>query len=210
MALLNWLGQQSIALRLGRLPRAANGMATSVVLLCVMSFLVFGGRAAAQGAEYDEYEVKGAFLYKFTKFVACQEPLDTTDPPRETYVIGILGKDPFGHSLDQTVAGRKVGDKPIEVKRASKPEDLDTCDLVFIAKSEESRIRELAAHFAERRILTVGDADDFAKQGGMIHLEKAGARIQIQVNLEVAERAKLKISSELLKVAAIVKTSSAP
>jgi len=60
-----------------------------------------------------EYEVKAAFLYNFAKFVKWPED----EPMGPTFVIAVLGKDPFGEILDRTLAGKTVLDKKVEIRR---------------------------------------------------------------------------------------------
>ncbi len=55
-----------------------------------------------------------------------------------------------------------------------------------------------------RGVLTVGETDSFAKQRGMVGLVKKGNQIQIQINLEAARDAGIKISSRLMSVATLI------
>ncbi|HET6899288.1 MAG TPA: YfiR family protein, partial [Vicinamibacteria bacterium] len=48
-----------------------------------------------------EYEVKAAFLYNFARFV--EWPPDTFHDGETPFVIAVLGHDPFGSVLDDTV-----------------------------------------------------------------------------------------------------------
>ena len=54
-------------------------------------------------------------------------------------------------------------------------------------------------------VLTVSDIDRFARRGGVIGLVLEGDRIRFEVNLKAAERAQLRLSSDLLKLASIVR-----
>jgi len=65
-----------------------------------------------------EFEVKAAFLYNFARFV--EWPAETGHDPGTPFVIAILGHDPFGAVLDETVAGKTVGGRPIEVRRVAR------------------------------------------------------------------------------------------
>jgi hypothetical protein len=53
-------------------------------------------------------------------------------------------------------------------------------------------------------ILTVGDVDDFAAQGGIIELDVQNNRIKLLVNLQAANQAQLRVSSKLLRKSQIV------
>jgi hypothetical protein len=55
-----------------------------------------------------------------------------------------------------------------------------------------------------RNILTISDMDQFAAGGGMIGMLQIQDKIQLEINLESAQQTRLKISSQLLKLARIV------
>jgi len=154
-----------------------------------------------QGQRASEYQLKAVFLFNFAQFVdwqpaAAQTPL----------LIGILGDDPFGSFLDATVRGERVGMRPIEIRRYRQLADLDTCNILFISRSENDQVEEILAAVQHRPILTVSDGDDFAKRGGMIQFVNDKNRIRLRVNLEAAQAANVTISSKLLRVAEIVRT----
>jgi hypothetical protein len=154
-----------------------------------------------QGQRASEYQLKAVFLFNFAQFVdwqpaAAQTPL----------LIGILGDDPFGSFLDATVRGERVGVRPIEIRRSRQLADIDTCNILFISRSENDRVEEILAAVQNRPILTVSDGDDFAKRGGMIQFVNDKNRIRLRVNLEAAQAANVTISSKLLRVAEIVRT----
>jgi len=53
--------------------------------------------------------------------------------------------------------------------------------------------------------LTVGEADDFTVNGGVINFKLKDARVRIEIDAAAAERAKLRISSKLLSLAEIAR-----
>jgi hypothetical protein len=53
-------------------------------------------------------------------------------------------------------------------------------------------------------VLTVGETEDFAEDGGMIAFLVEENKIRFEINLEAADKAKLKISSKLLALAKTV------
>ena len=54
-------------------------------------------------------------------------------------------------------------------------------------------------------VLTVSDMEGFAQQGGVINLVIRNQRLGFEINEDAAQRANLKISSKLLKLAKVVK-----
>ena len=64
---------------------------------------------------------------------------------------------------------------------------------------------EILQHVQGRPILTVGDSEGFCEAGGVINLVRKERHVQFQINSDAARRAGLKISSQLLKLATIVR-----
>jgi hypothetical protein len=54
-------------------------------------------------------------------------------------------------------------------------------------------------------VLTVGETETFASEGGVVNFRIEAGSVRIQVNVDAAEQAKLRISSKLLSLAQIVK-----
>jgi len=156
-------------------------------------------RAEPQGVE--EYKVKAAFLYNFTKFV--EWPDSAFRDPSAPFVVAVLGDDPFGDALD-VLKGKTAQGRPIVVRRAASLDALGRFHLLFVATSEKSRLESVLPAAEAMHALTVGDAPGFRSQGGVIQLVRDGDRIGFEVNPDASRRAGLKISSKLLGLARAV------
>lgn len=170
------------ALALGAETRPAAGMATP----------------PPQAAEH---EVKAAFLYHFAHLVDWPDAAGATGP----LVIGVVGRDPFGPALDQ-LKEKAVRARPIEVKRFATPAELDPrlVHVLFVAGDADTIERALAV-VGGAPVLTVGEAERFAERGGMIGFRVTPeGRVGFDINLRRAERAGLRLRSQLLKLARIV------
>ncbi len=167
-------------------------------MLCVC--LLLAGSLHAQSNAAREYKVKAVFLFNFTQFV--EWPASAFNSPTSPFVIGILGDDPFGNFIDETVSGEKIGGHQLIVQRYHELKDVKNCHILFINSNDPDRIKEFIAT-GPRTILTVSDADNFMKMGGMIRLFTESSKIRLQINPEAAKTADLSISSKLLRVADI-------
>jgi hypothetical protein len=160
---------------------------------------------ASQGTRADsvsDREVKAAMLYNFTKFVEWPggPPSDGAKP----LTICVVGRDPFGSVLEQAVADRTVNGKPVRVAR-SQPGETKGCQIVFLSSSESNRVGEMLDALTQTGVLTVSDIEGFAREGGVIGFVLEDSKVRFEINLEAAERARLKISARLLKLATVVK-----
>jgi hypothetical protein len=149
-----------------------------------------------------EYQIKAVFLFNFTQFVEWPPAAfaDTQAP----LVIGVLGNDPFDGFLDETVGGEKSGGRPITVRRFQPGDDVTGCQVLFISRSLVGKMDEVLARLKGRNILTVSDADSFARFGGMIRFVTVNNKIRLRINLDAARAAGLTLSSKLLRPADIV------
>ena len=175
-----------------------------IVTLGAIGLLQSAPPPAAGAQQPSEYEVKAVFLYNFTKYV--EWPPETFRASGEPLVVCVLGTDPFGSLLDDTVRGETVYDKKLVVRRLTRVEEAGGCHLLFVSASEERDVGRILKSVQGTSILTVGEVDGFAERGGIINLRKEQNKVRFEINVETAERSGLKISSQLLKLGKIVKS----
>ena len=181
--------------------RACMQASQGALGVLLMSLLVFGSgqRLAAQTAIPAEYQVKAVFLYNFARFVNW--PPKAFPDPQAPLVIGVLGEDPFGAYLDETVRGERVNNRVLMVQRYRRVGEIRACHVLFISRSESDRLESIFAALRGRNILTVGDTDDFAARGGMIRFATEKNKVRMYINRDAAKAAGLEISSKLLQLA---------
>lgn len=158
--------------------------------------------AKVRAAGLSEYEVKAAFLYNFVQFVEWPSRVFTA---REApLVIGIFGTDPFGASLERMIRGEIVHGRRLAIKRCRRLEEIKSCQVLFISRSESARVEEILSNASGCGVLTVGDSENFVGKGGMIGFVLLDNNVRFQINASAARREELIISSRLLKLAASV------
>jgi hypothetical protein len=151
-----------------------------------------------------EYDVKAAYLFKFTKFV--EWPATAFAGPDAPFVIGIVGRDPFSGGLERLINGTTTGDHKIEVSHlnVNEPAELRGCQMIFVSASEHRRLANILSALQGRPVLVVGESEGFASAGGMIGFALRESRVGIEINSAAAHQARLKISSQLLNLAKLV------
>lgn len=169
--------------------------------LCLMAgaaLLLYPARLPAQASL--EYQVKAAFLLNFAKFVDW--PPAAFANSESPIAICILGKDPFGRTLDDLVQGEVVNGRKLIVRRISQAPAAQTCQIVFTPQTG----KETAELLSSRRpgVLTVGEGDEFVRQGGIIGFLLDSRHVRFDIDQKAAEWADLKLSSKLLAVARAV------
>ena len=170
-------------------------------ILLLFSLIICYNSLAASPT-FNEYQVKAVFLYNFTQFV--EWPTNAFDSEQSPIVIGILGKDPFGQQLDDLVKGEVVKNRKIEIKRYNDVKDVGGCHMLFISSSEKNHLDQILTPLKGKSILTIGDYDGFARQGGIIRLLPKNDKITLMVNVDSAKEANITISSKILRNAEII------
>ena len=173
-------------------------------LVGVLCFWLAGGWAVGDDLNggVGEYQVKAVFLYNFTQFTDW--PTGTFTDGSSPIVIGIVGEDLFGSTMDELVRGEVVRGRPLVVKRLRADEDMRSCQVLFISRSEKARLPELLNQLKGSPVLTVGDVEGFAQQGGIVNLLLVNKTVKMEINPTVAEEAGLQISGKVLSLARIV------
>lgn len=179
---------------------------SSLLLLAILIFpavcfaspsepLQIGSNDASQTTR--EYKMKLGFLFNFIKYVDW--------PGGKTNVtIGVLGKNPFGSSLLE-LNGKIANGKSLSVRTLNSVQDARNVDLLFINIVENDRLRQIIDSLKGQSILTVGEVTGFCQCNGIINFMNEGNKIRFEINPNAAERAELKISSTLLRLAHVVR-----
>jgi len=173
------------------------------VLVCLAALLLAAGEGARGGTApgatpLSEYQIKAAYLYYFTTFVDW--PPDTFARTGGDLVIGVLGEDPFGGLLDETLRGKTVNNRRLAVRRFTSPRDARDCHLLFISSSERDRLASILKGLEGSPVLTVGDLDQFAARGGQIAFRMEDKKVRFDINAAAVERSGVKISAQLMKL----------
>jgi len=158
-------------------------------------------RSAAQAGAQHEYELKAGVLFRIIEYVEWPKEAMSNNPG--ALQIGLLGQIPFADVLLEVLNGKSIQGRELIVKRISDLREAANCQVVFIAASEKSRISEIVAEIKDRPVLTVGEVVGFAEQGGMVNLLAGPNRIVMEINRETTGKAKLSVSSQLLKLAKV-------
>lgn len=163
-----------------------------IAFLCICSY------AFAEQPRPAEYEVKAAFIYNLAKFIEWP-------PDKNTNLkLCILGEDPFGSSI-KAVNGKQVGDKTVIVSNIKSIGQSKNCQILFISNSEKENLPQIVDAIKNSSILTIGDTEGFAKHGVIFNFYLEQDKVRFEINPEASNKARLKISSKILKLGRIIK-----
>jgi YfiR/HmsC-like len=153
----------------------------------------------AQGPLTAEYRSKANYLANFSSFV--EWPQETWQPGKASFLVCVFGEFSFGTSLAELTRGKTVHDRRVEIRWVQKPKELSACQILFITRSEKKRYNQVLDFVRGSMVLTVGETPDFLDAGGVLSFSDQRGSIQFDVNLEAANKARLRISSQLLALA---------
>jgi hypothetical protein len=153
------------------------------------------------------YQLKLAFLYNFAKFV--EWPPGAFPQSNAPVFVGIVGHDPFTIDMEEQVCGRSANGHPILLKRLRPGDALRGCHIIFISAAENKNLPAILANLKGASVLTVGETDTFATNGGVIRFFVENNTLHFEINPDVAAQTGLRISSRLLALAKIVRNAAA-
>lgn len=175
--------------------RRLSGIIMILFGLLLFSFIPCRG----QNPPSKDYQLKAEYLLNFCQYV---EWPSNEIKNGDSLFIGVLGPNPFGTYLEEKVTGETEDGHPVAIRYLNDIKQQNKCHIIFINNTLE--IKPVLEYLSGKSVLTVSDANDFAKSGGMIQFYEENDRTRIRVNLEVAKTAGLTISSKLLRVADII------
>jgi hypothetical protein len=160
----------------------------------------------AQAGQADE--LKAAFVLNFLKF--AEWPASATADTNAALVIAAVGDDPLAATLKTVLDGKAVQGRKVEVQIFQNAAEWRSAgrpgQSLFVTPAAQSAWAEMHADVADRPVLTIGESAGFCTEGGMLNLYEQENRIRFEANPSAVEREGLKLRSELLKLATIVKT----
>lgn len=162
--------------------------------LYTLTLCLLCGTQAARADEISEYRLKAAFVFNFATFT--EWPAEIGNVLR----LCVYGSDPFGANLD-SLQGREVGTRRIEVQRRASMDKLAECQLVFITRSGIGNLPRILDNLGASPVLTVADTPGAMQQGVALNMETDRDRITFTANLAAARQHGLTLSAKLLRLA---------
>jgi YfiR/HmsC-like len=168
--------------------------------------IVLGAMALAPIRVHSDSEetiqAEAGCLVNFPRFI--EWPSGSFQSPAAPFVIGIVGRNPFGLDLARLAWEASARGRAIEVRQFRLGDDLHACQILFIGWPNQKIVMQILTSLEGSSVLTVSDASGFVNWGGMIEFTHQGEKVRFAVNDQVVKRAGIKASSNLLKLASQV------
>jgi hypothetical protein len=173
--------------------------------LLVLATLLFGVRVEAQ-APMGESQVKAMFVYNFLKFV--EWPVSTSVGAKDPFVVLIIGEGATADATEHFLESKTIGERPLLVRRTQWDQSLAGARAAFVVERDPKKLHRVFDAAAAAGVLTIGEGESFATQGGVIGLLVEDRKVRFDGDTSAAQIAGLRVSSKLLALTHAVHSST--
>jgi len=168
-------------------------------LLGVFLFLALSGFSPKPQTVTDEYNLKAAFIYNFTRYIDWGGYAANKE-----FVIGIIGESAIHEPLEDIANTKTVDGKKIVIRKFNSPDEIGFCHILFISRNSTWSLKEIMEKATDKGTLLVSEKTGFAEQGTAINFIIMDNKLKFEANTKSINSAGLKASSQLLKLAILV------
>jgi YfiR/HmsC-like len=159
--------------------------------LLIAASLIANEKTFAQSPDWGRLQAN--YLVYFAELTEWPGPLPMT--------ICAQGNGAVAHYLPMQ-EGRVVKGEMLKVL-VGETIRMEQCRILFLENTPSlnaNLLRQARTH----HVLLVGNQDNFARQGGMVQFKQAEKRSGLTLNLNAMQRARLKMSSKVLRMAEVL------
>lgn len=156
--------------------------------------------SSTQTPEVTEARAKVLLLEKLVRFVEWPGEPPAAD---QVFVLGVVGRTPFGDELDEHFRKRTLKGRPVRIRYFRGAQDAEACDLLFVCASEREALPALLAKVRQRPVLTLTETPGFTKAGVMVGMVREGDHMAFEINLGRARESGFRIAPGLLQLAKV-------
>jgi hypothetical protein len=149
-----------------------------------------------------EDQIKAAFLFNFARYVEWPEAAFAG--PDDAVKICMVGAASFAGVVSQTVSGKTVENRSVEVDTLVGLSESSGCHILYVGSGFASNPTEVASNVAGASVFTVADHEGFATGGGIANFIRTDNKVRFEINPSAAKKVGLKVSSRLLRLAKVV------
>lgn len=158
------------------------------------------GAPTAVAMTMPEYQLKAVYLLQFTRYVTW--PADRFTSPDAPIILGVLGPNPFGSTLDEVFRDKTSQGRRIEVRFLRSLNEAAQCHVVFLAARQEAEEQAWLQSLAGQSVLTVTESEQGLTRGAVLSLQledgPRGKRVAFSASLVAARTANLQLSASML------------
>ena len=159
----------------------------------------FAAFSQSNGNSSNEYDLKALFIFNFIKYVDWSETNESGN-----FKIVVLGPSEIKDPLQKIADQKKINNRKIEIKEG---DDLDEIcgQVLFIPRDMSDKLPECISKFSGKGVLIVTEGKNLAAKGSSMNFVMVDNKMKFEINQAAVHSAGLKVSSQLLDLAIVVK-----
>ncbi len=173
----------------------------SIVVWLMLAVAWLCPALAAEPPPLAEHQIKALYLFNFTKYVEWPAASTNAVP----FVIGVAEAAEIKNDLLEITKGKRLQGREVIIRTVNTVADIKGCHILFIGRGQGTQAGELLRSARGTAVLTVGEAEGFLTQGGMINFTNQENRVRLEIGLDNVQQARLNVSAKLLAVAGVVR-----
>ncbi|NCA80530.1 MAG: YfiR family protein [Sphingobacteriia bacterium] len=167
--------------------------------LILILFLLITKRDATAQLKGSPENIMGSFIFNFTEYIAWSETSSENQ-----FKILVLGESPVINSLQYIAGVREVKGKKLVVKKISKTSEIEICQIIYVSKEFDEILGEISKNPKLCQSVIVTNCEGCLQNGTSINFINEKDKIRFEINKTELDQKSIKISSQLLKLAAKV------
>jgi hypothetical protein len=173
-------------------------------LFCLLALVCLTVPVQPAHAESGEYQVKTAMIYNMIRFMDWPE--DALPASASQFTICVMGRGGLSAEVD-SLRGKQVKGKTVVVRQSSPATGASGCQVMVLGDLDKITTSALLEKTRSSVVVTVADSPGFARSGGTVGFVLQHGKVRFEINQAAAQRHRIRISAQLLKLAQIVQES---
>ena len=153
--------------------------------------------SVAYSSVAQNYQLHTVYIYSFIRYI--QWPDNSGD-----FTFGVLGDSPINTHLEKMASSKKAGARTIRIIRFSNVDVIRPTDILFISKSVEDSVESFVVTTSNNHTLTITEKEGEGMAGSAINFIEKNGKLAFELNKSSIEKAGLRVSSELSRLAIII------
>jgi hypothetical protein len=158
-------------------------------------------RAGLSAQAITQPALRAAFLYNFAKFT--EWPGDVA--PIGPLTLCVIDDSAVESALGDLVGSSSINGRTVTISRGVTGAKLRACHLLYVGDISTGRAAAILDELQGAPVLTVSNGDDFVRIGGVVGLFVEEGRMRFAINPDAAQRTGVRLSSQLLRLAKILR-----
>ncbi len=166
------------------------------ILLCLCAVFVH----MSLHSQTQEYIVKAVFIERFARFIEWP-PESKVHNTAKPFVVGVVGENPFGTELERLYNQQAIKNKQVDILYISDYKNIERCDIIFISKSEQSKVHLILEYCKSKPIIVISDIEKSQSMGVHITMGMQHNKVVFAINDKAFEKSACKVDYRLKQYA---------